>query len=263
MATVGDIRFLAEETAQPAFAYEWDHVGLQAGDPKQTVTRVLLALDVTRAVIEEAKAQNCGMILSHHPLLFRPITSASLECAEGEMLSLLYRYSIALYCAHTSLDAAPGGVNDALCDLLELSDITLLSPYEAGDTTVACGRMGTLPYLMNGEELLDFVKKKTGAHTLLHGGLAGHVFRTLALSTGAAGEEGLHSPADVFLTGEMKYHTALEMRRIGKAFLAAGHFQTENPVCAFWAKHLQKRADMLQYNVTFLVSQVNTDPFDT
>ena len=130
MPRVFDIVKMIEQMAKPVYAYEWDNCGFTAGSLQDETARVLVTLDVTEDVILEAKAKGCGLIVSHHPLIFKPIRTAAADTYEGRMISLLYQNKIALYCAHTSLDIAPGGVNDALCEALELQNIALLAPRE-------------------------------------------------------------------------------------------------------------------------------------
>lgn len=262
MAAVKDIVSIMDRLADPAGAYPWDNVGLLAGDPEDTVQNVLVTLDVTEDVIREAADKQCRMIVSHHPLIFHAIKTADTTTNEGACLRLLYQNNIALYCAHTSLDVAEGGVNDALCDLLELSDVSLVSPFEASGRTVACARQGKLPKAMQKDELLTFIREKTGAETLLYGGLDNKTFETLALSTGAGEEFAFDHSADVFLTGEIKYHTALELKRKNLPFIAAGHYFTEKPMIRALTNSLQKEIFVLQYPIRVLESTTDTNPFD-
>ena len=262
MATVKQIVSVMERLADPAGAYEWDNVGLLAGDPETEIDRILVTLDVTKEVIREAAEKHCGMIVSHHPLIFHAIKRADTTSNEGVCLKALYQNDIALYCAHTSLDVAAGGVNDALCTLLDLSDVTLVDPFNVNGKSVACARQGKLPKKMDAPELLAYIREKTGAELLLYGGLTNKTFDTLALSTGAGEEFAFDHTADVFLTGEIKYHTALELKRLNRPFIAAGHYFTEKPMIRALANSLQKEISVLQYPVRVLESTTDTNPFD-
>ncbi len=265
MPRIFDIVKLIEQTAKPGYAYEWDNCGFMAGDLQEQTERILVALDITKDVVLEAKVKGCGLIVSHHPLIFKPIRTASVNTFEGEILSLLYQNKIALYCAHTSLDIAPDGVNDAFCDTLKLRNVRLLSPFQACGDTVACARLGNLPERMDMAMLLQHIRGTTGAPRLLYGGLEKKNFEIAAVCTGAGEEfafEAANEGADVFITGEIKYHTALELRRRDIAFVAAGHFYTERPIVQWFARRLQKQLDMLQYSSTVYSAQTHTDPFD-
>lgn len=265
MPRIFDIVRIIEQLAKPAYACQWDNGGFMAGNLQKDVLNILVSLDVTKEVIEEAKEKGCGLIVSHHPLIFKPIRSAAEDTFEGEMLSLLYQNQIALYCAHTALDAAPGGMNDALCELLGLKNIELLAPFEAEGERIACARIGNLPQRMGADELLAFIKRTIGAPQLFCGGLFHKTFKRIALCTGAGEEfafEGARAGAEVFLTGEIKYHTALELRRQQIPFIAAGHFYTEQPGVRAFARCLQKQLNVLQYNGMVFASEFCTNPFD-
>lgn len=260
MLTVKNVVDIVERLAKPEYAYSWDNCGLCVGDKAKNVTRVFVALDVTRETILEAHKNNCEIIISHHPLIFKPIYTANSSTNEGEMLALLFKYDIALYSAHTSLDVANGGVNDALCKKLGLTDVKVI-----GDEEVSCVRVGTLPYKMSGDELLNYIELKLNCKNLLFGGVRGKEFLHIACSGGAGDDfyiDAKKAGADAFLTGEIKHHLALEAKRIGLPFIAAGHYNTEVPVVDALGDYLQNRFDVLQCGVTVIKSRVSTDPFD-
>ena len=117
-----------EELAPLEFAEPWDNVGLLVGSPDKKVAKALLAVDVTAAVIEEAVGTEAGMIISHHPFLFHSMKSIRTDTTAGALLAELLRKDISVYAAHTNLDAAPGGVNDALAGVLQLQDVSPLQP---------------------------------------------------------------------------------------------------------------------------------------
>jgi len=111
-------------------AWEKDNPGLQVGDRRREVTNVLIALDVTREIVDEAVAQKSQLIVSHHPLLFRPLRSVTADDDAGNLVLLLAKHNIALYSAHTNLDAAPGGVSFTLAETLGLRNVRFLAPLE-------------------------------------------------------------------------------------------------------------------------------------
>lgn len=262
MPTVNDIILEIEKIAKPQYAYDWDNCGLSVGNRNSLVSKVLITLDVTKEVVEEAIKENCQMIISHHPLIFKPVSECTEESYVGEIVSLLYKNDIALYSAHTSLDIAFNGVNDSLCKRLLLKNVSLLGEFNVNGEVVACGRIGDLENPLNKEELLNFIKEKTGAKTLNYY-LEDKKYHKIALSTGAGEDLAFENKqADVFLTGEIKYHTALELKRQNISFISAGHYYTEIHFVDVLRACLQKQADMLQYNVTFINSKTNTNPFE-
>ncbi|HVN49113.1 MAG TPA: Nif3-like dinuclear metal center hexameric protein [Bacteroidota bacterium] len=125
---IADIITTIETWAPKWAAWEKDNVGLQVGDPQQPVTRVLVALDVTESVIEEAIAKKVELIVSHHPLLFRPPATITTQHPVGKLILTLAEHHIAVYSSHTNLDSANGGVSFSLAQVLGLHNVRFLSP---------------------------------------------------------------------------------------------------------------------------------------
>lgn len=131
MTTIGDIARVLEDWAPPGMAQAYDNVGLQVGDPAQPVEAALLALDLTAAVLDEARATGATLVVTHHPLLFRPLKRLIPSDPAGGLALRLAQAGIALYSLHTNLDAAPGGVSFALAEHLGLTGVRFLEPVEA------------------------------------------------------------------------------------------------------------------------------------
>ncbi len=262
MLTVNDIVKEIEKIAKPEYAYEWDNCGLLVGDRKDKVERILISLDITKEVVIEAIEKSCQLIISHHPLIFKPVKNLNTETYEGEVLSLLYKNGIALYCAHTSLDACKGGVNDTLCEKLSLNNVFVPEEQIIDGEIVSCSRIGNLPDTFDKNQLIDFVRERTGAKTLDYF-LEDKQYKTMGLCSGS-GEEYAFTleNIDVFLTGEIKYHSALEIKRQNLSFIAAGHYYTEVHIITSFALSLQKCFNMLQYNIEVLKSETDTNPFE-
>jgi dinuclear metal center YbgI/SA1388 family protein len=119
-----------ERLAPPALAESWDNSGLQVGDPKTTVKRALIALDPSPETISEAIKTQSNLIVTHHPLLFKPLSTIDLSHPTGKIIATLINESIALYCSHTNLDRATGGLNDILAKRLGLTDLAPLCKGE-------------------------------------------------------------------------------------------------------------------------------------
>ena len=129
--TIGDVAQTLEAWAPPRSAQDYDNVGLQVGDPERPVERSLVALDMTPAVLHEAQTHEAQLIITHHPLLFRPLQSVTASGGFESALALeLAEAGIALYTAHTNLDVAPGGVSFALADVLGLEATDFLGSME-------------------------------------------------------------------------------------------------------------------------------------
>ena len=127
---VSNIVQLFEDWAPNWVAWEKDNVGLQVGDMQNRVTKILVTLDVTKQIVNEAIAHNVELIVSHHPLLFRPPSSIVANDPVGELILRLAEHKIALFSAHTNLDFAQGGVSFTLAEILGLKNIQFLTPLK-------------------------------------------------------------------------------------------------------------------------------------
>lgn len=191
------------------------------------IERVLIALDATEAVVDEAIEEGCQVILTHHPMLFGGIA----EVCDGEFRSnkliKLIKNDIAVMSFHTRLDAADGGVNDILAALLGLKNVVRFG--EKG-----LGRIGELDVPVSAEELAVTVKNTLGAPYVEYAD-AGRPIKRVAVVGGAASSmvgEALAEGVDAFVSGEIKHNYMTDAPDTGMTLIAAGHFYTENPVCA-------------------------------
>jgi len=227
MATNRDILNLLRQIAPPELAESWDNNGLLCGRLDAPVTKILVALDPFEAVAAEAASIGAQLIVTHHPLLFRPAASVTDETAVGRTLLYLIEHGIAAINAHTCLDAAPGGVNDALAAALELEDI-------AG--TGGMWRMGEVPK-QPVPHFAAVVKHRLNADGVRFAD-AGRPVQRVAVCGGAGMDflqEVLDAGCDTFVTGDVKYNGFWDAVDLGINLIDAGHFPTENPVCTVLA----------------------------
>lgn len=247
--TVSDIERLVGKIAPYELAEEWDNVGLLLGRAGSAVTRVLVAMDLTQGVLDEAKALGAELIVTHHPIMMsarRRLTDAD---REGRLMLNMAAAGIAHIAAHTNFDAAPGGVNDTLMQLMGAEDIR-------GE---GCVRAGRLPSGTTLGELAQRAEKKLRGPVRIYGA-ADTVVTCLGCCSGAGSSELADAAAfgaDCFITGEVKHHHALDALDAGVCILEAGHFETENPACEVMANALQNACDELKYNVTVFCSKGN------
>ena len=158
MTTAHDIERSLYDWAPRELAMAWDNVGLLVGDPAQEVRRVLVALDITQGVAEEAVSLGAQMIVSHHPVMncaWHEVQTLRADDVQGRLLRYLVRHGLAACCMHTNLDAADGGVNDCLAHALGLSGLSMLKEEKIG-------RIGTLSCEIPLEEFLPAVVKLLG-----------------------------------------------------------------------------------------------------
>ena len=207
-----------ERIAPPELAMEWDNPGLLVSPEREKLTTVLVALDCTVPVAEEAAAVGAQLVLTHHPVLFGGTKRVLRDDPETAAIYRLIRHGIGLYAAHTNLDAAPGGVNDALAARLGLCEIRPLPPENLG-------RVGLLPQALPLQAFAAAVERALGCTALATGDAARPV-QTVALIGGAGGSDvaaAAAAGADVFVTGECKHPQGLEAQMWGMPAVTCGH----------------------------------------
>jgi len=206
----------------------YDNAGLQVGDPDADVSAVLLCLDVTADVLEEARRRSCSMIVSHHPLIFRGIKNLTGADETQRLVMRALRDGIAVYSAHTNLDKAPEGVSHEMAHILGVRDLIPLEPSEPGaDTgTGVIGNISPTPKL----EFLRRIKEKFQVRALRYSnGRNSVVVKRVALCGGSGASligDAVAQGADIYVTGDIKYH---DFTGRGDEILLAdiGHFESE------------------------------------
>lgn len=248
-----------EEIAPRRWAEDWDNVGLQVGTLDRRVDKVMLSLDVTESVVEEAIATGCQMIIAHHPPIFRPLRSLRTDLAQGRMLALLIKHDITVYAAHTNLDMAPtGGVNAVLADLLGLQNREPLN-LVGTDPERSLGLKGSLPERISFASLIERVKEDLHVPRLRFVGDGAATVKKLAIYSGSGGEQVYRAAGrvDVLITGDVSYHQALDAQSFGLCVIDAGHYWTEWPIIPTLRDYLA--AKMQRHKAELIISRTNKD----
>ncbi len=228
-----DIYRVLDEKAPFSTALSFDNSGILCGDPGREVRKILLSLDITYSVIDQAESLGCDLILTHHPGLF----TAQKTFSPQDRVYRLIQKNIAALAAHTNLDQAQGGVNDVLAKTVGLVEI---QPWW-GDDPDFVSRKGSLPAPQPLIQYAAFVKKVLKANNLRYAD-GGRPVHKVALCSGSGGdmwESLVGTDIDTLLTGEAKYHHFTEAAQAGINLIEAGHFATENlilPVLEGWLK---------------------------
>lgn len=245
MITIKDILTALEAFAPFATAEEWDNSGLIVGDENQTVTSIVTALDVTPSVIEQAKRLGAQLIVSHHPVIFNPITRLN----TADPAYQLANHDIAAIAVHTNGDKAQGGVNDRLAVLLGLLGVTVA---EDGMT-----RIGRLPESMSSQEFAQYTAK--ALHTAVRVKSGTDTVGIVAVCGGAAADLviPLLSQVDAAVTGEVKHHEWLQVPT-QKTLVDGGHYATEIAMAAVLASYLLTQFPTLRITVAD-----ETAPYET
>lgn len=249
MVKVRNIEEMMELYAPEKLKEEWDNTGLLVGNKESVVSGILLALDLTSDVIDEAESLGCNLIITHHPLILNPLKKVVAGDPVSDMIISLISANISFFCAHTNLDKTEGGVNDCLAEKLGLIDIT-----DLGDDALC--RIGTLPSKMTMEDFALRVKSRLACECVKYSGRGDKLVKTVALCSGSGSDfyvEAAENGADVFVTGEVKHHAALYAEEMGVSFVEAGHFETENIV-------LEALMDKLteSFNIPVFISEKHT-----
>lgn len=269
--TLGEVLEAVEELWPQSLAEDWDAVGLVTGRTNAKVKKILLAVDPTIAVINDAIARDADLLITHHPLLLRGVTQVAGTGFKGEAIHRLIETGTALLTAHTNADNAIGGVNDALADAFGLKDCVPLVETKDGLPEEGLGRVGFLEKPM---KLEDFAERVFTVLPAVAGGVrvAGDrlgIVRKIALC-GGAGDSLFDAvrahKADVYVTADLRHHPASEAREAatgGHPFLIdVSHFASEWVWLSAGARALQNVLQDLGHEVEIEVSQINSDPWD-
>lgn len=237
MATVRELYALLDRKAPFRTQMDFDNAGFLVGRGEREVTRVLVALDITPEVIQEAAETGCQVILAHHPVIWGKLGQVTDETTTGEKVLSLIEHGIAAICAHTNLDAAQGGVNVCLAQALELTDLEQLHQdgVDRSGQPYGIGRVGNVSAnnSLSAGEYAAFVKEKLHAAGVRFAD-GGKPVRRVAVGGGSCGSmlaDAAAAGCDTFVTADVKYDQFLEARALGITLMDAGHYATENVVC--------------------------------
>lgn len=224
--TVGDIARAIERFAPRSLQESYDNAGLQVGEPDMAVSAILICLDVTEEILNEAEHRHCNMIVSHHPLIFRGLKAITGANATQRIAMEAIRRNIAIYSAHTNLDSVRDGVSWEMANMLELSDTQVLSPRPDGSGLGVIGTVSPTPSL----EFLRRVKDTFNVKALRYSAQSPQlVVRRVAMCGGSGAsfiEDAINAGADIYITGDVKYH---DFTSYALDILIAdiGHFESE------------------------------------
>lgn len=227
MPTVKNILDFLFTVAPASYKMNWDNVGLQCGHSDKEVTKILVALDATPAVADEAKELGCELVVTHHPLIFTPAHTVSDETLTGNRILRFLDGNIAVISMHTNLDCAPGGVNDVLAERLGLKNVKVFEDEEQSHL-VRCGEVPAQALA----DFLRFVRQQLGCEGLRYAD-GGKLVQKVAVGGGSCSEftaQLKKAGYDTFVTADVKYNGFIDAEELGINLIDAGHFETENPV---------------------------------
>ncbi len=248
-AKIKDIAEIMNLIAPENTAADFDNVGLLVGDGDIEVTGIVLAIDVDDEVIAFAEENGCNLIITHHPLIFAPLKRVTPDEAVGSLVYKLISKGISLYSAHTNFDKAQGGTDDVLADVIGIKAAKLLDEDEG------FGRYGKADGSTAGE-LREKLNKILGCNAVM----TADENKTINIAASCAGAGGdciqkaIEHNADIFITGEVNYHAALDAKRMGLDVMLLSHRLSEEYAIKFLKNTLQIRLNGVQYNVRVILA---------
>ena len=247
-----------ERKYSPAFAEGWDNVGLLAGSKEKEVKKVFLALDVTDETLEAALSWGADLMITHHPLIFSGMKRVVEEDFIGRRIIKLLVGDISYYAMHTNFDIL--GMAELSADLLQLADREVLEvTYEEKERKEGIGRVGNLPKTMTLEDCARFVKQQfVLPHVTIYGDPDREI-RRAAVCTGSGKslmKEVLKKEAQVYITGDVDYHTAMDAVAQGVCIIDAGHYGIEHIFIEYMEQYLKEHLEGVE-----IFAQRRRDPF--
>lgn len=297
---------ILDKLAPPFLIDSWDNSGLQIGSVNKDVEKILISLDLSENSLKEAIEKNVDMIITHHPFIFGKLSNISLDDKRGKMIRDIIKADITIFSMHTNLDICEGGVNDILCEKLDINSYKPLSnffteklykliahipkeglnevrkdrmetivrehklertietmintypnykieydvyPLINKGTTYGYGRIGNLEEEMTLEEFANIVNERLECKNLrIYGDLNKDIKNVAVCGGSGAGfiKDALRENADVYVTGDIKYHDAQLALELGLTLLDAGHYETEKPCIDSLKQYISKNTRDLE-----------------
>lgn len=262
MVKVRDIYDYIDAKAPFSTQMDFDNAGLLVGDRNAEVARVMVALDATLPVVREAGRRKCQLLVTHHPLIFHPLKTVVPNDPTQAVVAELIRRNIALICAHTNLDAAPGGVNDVLMERLGVKVTGILEEFGLRDgVPYGMGRVGELDEPMEPKAFAAMVKKALGTRAVR--AVPGtRPVKKVAVCGGSGGdmvELAASLGMDAYVTADVKHHEFLLAQALDITLLDAGHYATENPVTPVLADQIKNAFGA--EGIEVFLSKVHKEPY--
>lgn len=231
-----------EELSPPSYAEEWDNVGLLLGDENQDIHHIMISLDASDYVIEQAVEQNVDLLLTHHPMIFQPLKQINNQSMIGRRIWKLATHEIHYYAMHTNFDIK-GGMADLAAQRLGMLETQPLDITVAeGDVSLGIGKIGILPNPMDVEEVAHLVKEKFGLKNVTVYGATNRKVQRVAISPGSGKSEignAIQKGAEVLITGDIGHHEGIDAVDMGLSIIDATHYGLEHIFISFMEEYLK------------------------
>lgn len=268
-ATVADVIQAMETICPSCLAEDWDNVGLQVGHRQWPVKTIWIALDSQPAIIDAAARNRVDLIIAHHPLIFHPIHSVDFSSPIGRAIQTAAVHRVAVFAAHTNLDKAAGGVNDVLCDRIGLTCRRALAAeaeecLSLNQPVQGMGRIADLPHPMPLADFAVLIKNKLNFSLVRYAGNPKLMVCRAAVCSGSGSSllnDFLASNADVYVSGDLRYHDARTIEIENRALIDIGHFGSEYLIVEALADRLSALMTGQGFKVSIKACGLENDPF--
>lgn len=230
MTTIRDICEYLETRLPLNLAEPWDNVGLLLGDREAQSPRIMTCLTLTRAVCDEAISRRASLVVTHHPLPFRPLKSITTDELTGQLLWRLAGAGVSVFSPHTAFDSAVTGINQQIAESIGLGSILPIVPNETAGSGLGAGRHGLLNHQVSAVELAEKLKSVFRTSTVRFAGPSGHQCHHIGTACGSGGsflQAARMAGCDSLVTGEATFHSCLEAEGLRMGLFLVGHFQSE------------------------------------
>ncbi|MEN8189571.1 MAG: Nif3-like dinuclear metal center hexameric protein [Thermodesulfobacteriota bacterium] len=259
--SIRDITDFLETIAPMGLAESWDNVGLLLGRPDQEVHSVLIGLDPSLQLLDEAIERGCDLIITHHPIIFHPLKSIATDAPTGIFIQRALEHKIAVIGCHTNFDSAQDGVSDALAARLGLLDT---SPLVPGEDQTGLGRIGLLDPPLSSKAFSDLLFDVLCLPTLMVAGKLPEQISRVAVCGGSGSELAETAQAmgaDLYLSAEIKHSTARWAEDAGFCIIDGTHYATEFPLVELLAAKLVRHSTTRGWNIDVKQTKRETPPF--
>ncbi len=259
---VTDIIRIMETIAPVSLSEEWDNSGLQVGKKDWKVRNIWVSLDPSVEVVSQACKENVDLLITHHPLIFSPLNTIDFETPVGSVVYLAAQHKMAIFSAHTNLDSVSGGLNDVLSKKIGLSKPKVLRMIQ--NTQDGLGRVGELEEAIPVETLVKRIKKSLGIKSIKVAGKIASDVRKVAVCSGSGSSlmrDFFSSNAQVYISGDLRYHDARAAEEAGRVLIDIGHFESEHLIVNVLANQLRENISKEGFKVSVNAYNSENDPF--
>ncbi len=262
---IKNILDIIEQSAPQSLAESWDNVGLLVGDRERRVKHILVALDPTSMVLDEAAAIGADTVITHHPLIFRPVSAVDTSEPTGKIIEKALQNSISVIGCHTNLDNARNSVSKKLASVLGLTNLSPLLPTApSNDTDTGSGCVGSYSEAMDSSRFIQQLLQKLDLETVSIAGKLPATIKKVALCGGSGSSftaAAYKSGADIYITSEVKHDIARWVEERNFCILDGTHYATEQFAVRLLAELLQGAVKPADWNLQITETKTEKNPF--